>query len=80
VKHSHPPAQRRARFARAALAGSAALMCCGCGNALYAVQANSASAKLSEARELGAEQYAPYEYYYASEHLQKARSEPAEAD
>lgn len=52
----------------------------GCGNTLYAVQANSASSKLEEARELGAEQYAPYEYFYAREHLQKARSEASEAD
>ena len=56
------------------------LACTGCGNALYAVQANSASGKLEEARELGAEQYAPYEYYYAKEHLQKAQSEASEAD
>ena len=56
------------------------LACTGCGNALYAVQANSASGKLEEAHELGAEQYAPYEYYYAKEHLQKAQSEAAEAD
>ena len=52
----------------------------GCGNALYAVQANSASEKLEEAHELGAEQYAPYEYFYAKEHLQKAQTEAAEAD
>ena len=52
----------------------------GCGNALYAVQANSASSKLEEARELGAEQYAPYEYFFAREHLQKAQSEASEAD
>ena len=51
-----------------------------CGNTLYAVQANSASSKLEEARELGAEQYAPYEYYFAKEHLQKAQTEAAEAD
>ena len=52
----------------------------GCGNTLYAVQANSASGKLEEARELGAELYAPYEYFYAKEHLQKAQTEAAEAD
>jgi len=52
----------------------------GCGNVLYAAQANSAASKLEEARELGAEQYAPYEYFYAKEHLQKAQSEAAEAD
>ncbi len=52
----------------------------GCGNTLYAVQASSASSKLEEAQELGAEQYAPYEYFYAREHLQKAQSEASEAD
>jgi sulfur transfer complex TusBCD TusB component (DsrH family) len=52
----------------------------GCGNALYAIQANSAASKLEEAQELGAEQYAPYEYFYAKEHLQKAQSEASEAD
>jgi hypothetical protein len=51
-----------------------------CGNVLYAVEVNSASSKLAEARELGAEEYAPYEYYMAKEHLDKARSEAAEAD
>jgi sulfur transfer complex TusBCD TusB component (DsrH family) len=59
---------------------TAALAMAGCGNTLYAIQANSASSKLEEAHELGAEQYAPYEYFYAKEHLQKARSEAAEAD
>jgi uncharacterized protein DUF4398 len=52
----------------------------GCGNALYSVQATSASRKLEQARELGAERYAPYEYFYAQEHLQKAQTEAAEAD
>lgn len=52
----------------------------GCGNSLYSIQANSAASKLEEAHELGAEQYAPYEYFYAKEHLQKAQTEAAEAD
>jgi Domain of unknown function (DUF4398) len=56
------------------------LLATGCGNALYAVQANSAASKLQEAQELGAEQYAPYEYFYAKEHLEKAQTEAAEAD
>ncbi len=58
------------------LAGSSA----GCGNTLYAIQANSAANKVEEARELDAEKYAPYEYYVAKEHLEKAESEAAEAD
>jgi hypothetical protein len=52
----------------------------GCGNTLYALQANSAANKLEEARELDAEKYAPYEYYVAKEHMTKAQSEAAEAD
>ncbi len=52
----------------------------GCGNTLYAIQATSASGKLEQARELGAEQSAPYEYFYAKEHLEKAQTEAAEAD
>lgn len=52
----------------------------GCGNTLYAVSANSASSKVEEARELGAEQYATYEYFLATEHLQKAQTEASEAD
>ena len=51
-----------------------------CGNFLYAIQVNSASAKLEEARSLGAEQYAPYEYYMSQQHLEKAQSEASEAD
>ena len=51
----------------------------GCGNTLYAIQANSASSKVEEAKELGAEKYAPYEYYYAKAHLEKAETEAAEA-
>ena len=63
-----------------AIAFGSSLAAIGCGNTLYAVQANSAASKLEEAQELGAEQYAPYEYFYAKEHLQKAQSEAAEAD
>jgi hypothetical protein len=56
------------------------LACAGCGNTLYAFKANAASSKLEEARELGAEKFAPYEYYFAKEHLEKAQEEAAEAD
>ena len=52
----------------------------GCGNTVYAFQVNSASNKVEEAHELGAEKLAPYEYYYAKEHLEKAQEEAAEAD
>jgi hypothetical protein len=52
----------------------------GCGNTLYAIQANAAASKLEEAKELGAEKYAPYEYHYAKAHLEKAQFEAADAD
>jgi hypothetical protein len=52
----------------------------GCGNAVYAVAASRASSKLEEARQAGAEEDAPYEYWYAKLHLEKASSEAAEAD
>ena len=51
-----------------------------CGNTMYAVAASSASAKLEEARNAGAEEDAPYEYWYAKLHLEKASSEASEAD
>lgn len=65
---------------RLAWVSVSALGAMGCGNTLYAVSATSASSKLAEARELGAEQYAPYEFTMAREHLDKARTEAAEAD
>ena len=52
----------------------------GCGGVLYSVQINGVAGKVAEAKELGAEKLAPYEYYYASEHLQKAMSEASEGD
>jgi hypothetical protein len=52
----------------------------GCGGMLYSVQVNGVAGKVAEAKELGAEKLAPYEYYYANEHLQKAMSEASEGD
>jgi hypothetical protein len=72
--------QRLARELFAAAAAVVALAMTGCGGTLYAIQVNGASSKVAEAKELGAEKYAPYEYYYAKEHLQKAQTEAAEAD
>lgn len=51
----------------------------GCGGVYYAVNANSAANRLEEAREVGAETAAPYEYYYAKAHLEQAQVEAAEA-
>ncbi len=52
----------------------------GCGPSIYVFEVNSASKRVEEAREIGAEQLAPYDYYYAEAHLKKAREEAAEAD
>jgi hypothetical protein len=65
-------------FALAAL--GAAIAMTGCGGTLYAISANSAASKVEQAKALDAEKLAPYEYYYAREHLTKAMSEAAEGD
>jgi hypothetical protein len=52
----------------------------GCGGFFYAIYAGGASSKLEAAQQLGAEKYAPYEYHYAKEHLQKAMEEASSAD
>ncbi len=68
------------RLGVCAFAIGAAFAVTGCGNMIYAVNVNAAANKIEEAKELGAEQWAPYEYYYAKEHMLKAQSEAAEAD
>jgi len=50
-----------------------------CGGVQYAVVVNSAAARVAEAKALGADQLAPYEYYFAKEHLEQAQFEAAEA-
>ena len=51
----------------------------GCGSVYYAININAAEARLEQAREMGAEKQAPYEYYYAREHLREARIHASEA-
>jgi hypothetical protein len=51
----------------------------GCGGVYYAVSVNAAQARVEQAREMGAESAAPYEYYYAREHLREAQMHAAEA-
>jgi hypothetical protein len=50
-----------------------------CGGVYYTVSINAAQTRLEQARELGAETKAPFEYYYAREHLRQAQVEAAEA-
>lgn len=56
-----------------------ALALSGCGGVYYAVNVNAAASRLEQARQLGAETSAPFEYYYAREHLRQAQVEAAEA-
>jgi hypothetical protein len=63
----------RARLLAAVLPLAFAANVSGCGGVYYAAAANGASARVAEARELGAEQLAPYEYYYAKAHLEQAQ-------
>lgn len=76
VKPSHEPERSGSTLALVL----SAVLATGCGNALYAIRANAAAKKLAEARAMGAERLATYEYFYAKEHLLKAQTEAAEAD
>lgn len=74
----------KTRNANAAMVGALAGLCLlgasGCGNFFYAIYSVGATSKLETAQTLRADKYAPYEYYYAKEHLQKAMEEAAAAD
>lgn len=72
--------KRFEKFCSLSLVAGLLVTTSGCGNALYAISANSAATKVEEARELGAEQYATYDFYLATEHLRKAETEASEAD
>lgn len=52
----------------------------GCGNSLYLVQVSRAERVFQEAKELGAERHAPYEYYSAKVRLEEAKRQAAEAE
>jgi hypothetical protein len=68
------------RAGLAVVLSSGAIGALGCGGTLYAIEVNSAAGKVAQAKELGADKLAPYEYYYASEHLKQAMSEASEGD
>ena len=81
IEHSSPRHLALVRtLSLATLLLAVSVSSAGCGNSLYVLRVNAASAKLEEARTAGAEQKAPYEYTMAKEHLDKAMSEAAEAD
>lgn len=52
----------------------------GCGPTLYTVNILPASRLVEQAKQAEAPEHAPYEYYYAQAHLEKAREEAAEAN
>lgn len=56
-----------------------ALSMLGCGGVHYTIAVNAAAARVEEAKALGADHLAPYEYYYAKAHLEQAQVEAAEA-
>jgi hypothetical protein len=64
--------------------GAAAILCLlggtGCGGFFYAIYVSGATSQIETAQALGAEKYAPYEYYYAQEHLHKAMEEASSAN
>jgi hypothetical protein len=51
----------------------------GCGGVYSTISINAAQSRLEQARAMGAESAAPYEYYYAREHLRQAQVEASEA-
>lgn len=72
---------RSSTFACRVAASLGLLVCAGgCGHPLYIARAAQASAKLARAEQLDAAEKAPYEYYYALEHLREARSEALQAE
>jgi hypothetical protein len=62
------------------VASALALGSTGCVGIIYAVKANGAASDLEQAKTLGAEELAQYEYYYAQAYLLKAQEEAAQAE
>jgi hypothetical protein len=56
------------------------LVCGACGPIGYVVEINGASQAVEEARQVNAARFAPYEYNFAVEHLNKAREFASEAE
>ena len=71
---------RALRFAATALFLACVLPAgTGCGGVYYAVSVNAAQSRLEQAKQMGAETHAPFEYYYAKEHLHQAQVEASDA-
>lgn len=65
----------RPRRARLALVLAVVSALVGCGPIVYTANILGAQRAVSEAREAGASEHAPYEYYMADAYLQKAEEE-----
>lgn len=51
----------------------------GCGHARYLTSVSAAESRVEQAQEMGAETYAPFEYYVARERLRSAKRKGADA-
>lgn len=70
----------KARSAPLLISLLTALLFSGCGPTIYTSNVLSASRSVEAARHVDAATHAPYEYYYAEEHLKKAREEASESN
>lgn len=77
---AHPGGDHATQRRLGGLALVVTLFASGCGNTLYLVKVNEAEEDLQEAQEIGAEQYAPYEYYSAETRLKEAKKQAAQAE
>jgi hypothetical protein len=80
---SHTPGGGFATAGRRATALSClivGLATSGCGNSVYLVRVAQAEKSFEEAKELGAEQSAPYEYYSAEVRIAEAQRQAAQAE
>jgi len=68
------------QWLRGALVVAAFVTLAGCGPVEYTAVILDASQAMAEARAADAHINAPYEYYYAKEHIHKAREEAGYAD
>lgn len=67
-------------IAAVAVVSLASISSIGCGGVAYTAKINSVEGKVEQAKEVGAETYAPYYYYSAQSRVLKAREEAARAD
>ncbi len=66
--------------ARALVVGMTTYSLTGCGNTVYLVEVRRAEQHFREAKELGAEEHAPYEYYSAKARIEEAHVQAAHAE